>query len=344
MDPVTHALISATLDRAGLRRVSRNALAILVVSGTVADLDLLSYFGGANVYFHYHFALLHSILGSAIVALAVALAFYFSSRRAPLATAATRPPLRFAPVLLLCIIAAAVHVLFDCLGADGVQLFWPFRMRWFSLNLLPQIDPWILAALIVGIVLPALFRLVSEEIGERKKKKTVSKGAVAALLVIALYTGERGLLHQHAIETLMSFDYHGAAPLSAGAFPDSVSPFLWRGLVDTANTIEQIDVPLNSGEGFRASSSLTTYKPANSRALLAARRALLADQFLRYARFPFAETQAIPNGTLVTLRDLRFPPDSDSPENVRAVIELDGQLNIRSAEIDFASAVTTPRE
>jgi inner membrane protein len=343
MDPVTHALISATLDRAGLRRISRNALAILVVAGTAADLDLLSYFGGASAYFHYHFALLHSILGSAILAVLVALAFYFYSRRTASATAAAHPPLRFAPVLLLCIIGAAVHVLFDCLGADGVQLFWPFRTRWFAFDLLPQIDPWILAALIVGIVLPALFRLVSEEIGERKKKKTVSKGAVAALLVIALYTGERGVLHQHAIDTLMSFDYHGAAPLSAGAFPDSVSPFLWRGLVDTANTIEQIDVPLNSSEGFRAASSLTSYKPTSSPALSAARRALLADQFLRYARFPLAETQAIPNGTLVTLRDLRFPSDSDLPENIRAVIELDGQLHIRSAEIDFASSSENPR-
>lgn len=342
MDPVTHALLSASLDRAGLRRVSRNALWILVIAGTVADLDLLSYFGGARAYFHYHFALLHSILGSAIVAVIVALAFYFYSRRAP--ARPSHPPLRFAPVLLLCIIGAAVHVLFDCLGADGVQLFWPFRTRWFALDLLPQIDPWILAALIIGIVLPALFRLVSEEIGERKKKKTVSKGAVAAILVVVLYTGWRGVLHQHAIETLMSYDYHGAAPLSAGAFPDSASPFLWRGLVDTANTIEQIDVPLNSGEEFHAASSLTTYKPANSRALDAARRALLADQFLRYARFPYAETQTIPNGTLVTIRDLRFPPDSDSPENVRAVIELDSQLNIRSAEIDFATAVANPHE
>lgn len=342
MDPVTHALLSASLDRAGLRRISRSALLILIISGTAADLDLLSYFGGAGAYFHYHFALLHSILGSAILAVVVALGFYFFSRRAP--SRPSRPPLRFAPVLLLCFIGAGVHVLFDCLGADGVQLFWPFHTRWFALDVLPQVDPWILAALVVGIVVPALFRLVSEEIGERKKKRVVSKGAVAALIVIIVYAGARGVLHRHAVETLMSYDYHGAPPLSAGAFPDSASPFLWRGVVETANTIEQIDVSLNSGEEFRASSSLTTYKPPSSRALDAARRALLADQFLRYARFPLAETQTIPAGTLVTLRDLRFPSDSDSRGNMCAVIELDGQLNIRSEEIDFAGAVTTPRE
>lgn len=339
MDPVTHALVSATLDRAGLRRVTPNAMFILVVSGTAADLDLLSYFGGASAYFHYHFALLHSILGSAILTIALALALRTFGPRA----AGAQPP-RFAPILVLCAIGMAVHLLFDCLGADGVQLFWPFRDRWFSLDILPQIDPWILAVTVVGLLLPALFRLVSEEIGERKKKKTVSKGALAACIVIGVYAGWRGMLHQRAMRTLLSHDYHGAAPLIAGAFPDSASPFLWSGMVETANTIEQISVPLGSDDEFRADSSLTNYKPENSSALSAARRALLAKQFLAYARFPFADTQTIPNGSLVTIRDLRFPQGSDSPQNVCAVIELDGQLHIRSEEIDYAGSVRGPKE
>ncbi len=332
MDPVTHALVSATLDRAGLRRVSRSAMLILLVSGTAADLDLLSYLGGAGAYFHYHNAVLHSILGSAALAVATALAFCIFGREPQ------RQPLRFPRVLLLCAIGAGVHLLLDCLGAQGVQLFWPFRARQFSLDLLPPIDPWILGVLIVGLLLPALFRLVSEEIGERKKKKTVSKGAVAALVLVALYTGARGLLHQRAVQTLMAHDYHGAAPLSAGAFPDSASPFLWRGVVATANTIEQISVPVGSEDEFHADSSLTNYKPEDSLALDVARRTPFAKQFLRYARFPIAELQSIPNGSLVTLRDLRFPQDSDSPGNLRAVIELDSQLHVRSEEIEFAGA------
>ena len=339
MDPVTHALVSATLDRAGLRRVAPNAMLILVISGTAPDLDLLSYVGGAGAYFHYHFAVLHSMVGSAILTIALAAAFRaFGPRAAP-----SQPP-RFAPILLLCAIGTAAHLLFDCLGADGVQLFWPFRERWFALDLLPQIDPWILAVILVGLLLPALFRLVSEEIGERKKKKTVSKGALVACAVIALYLSARGVLHQRAIQTLMAHDYHGAAPLTAGAFPDSVSLFLWRGMVETANTIEQVSVPLGAGDEFRADSSLTNYKPENSPALAAARRALLAKQFLAYARFPFADTQTIPNGTLVTIRDLRFAQDSDSRANICAVIELDGGLHVRSEEIDAAGSAGSRKQ
>lgn len=334
MDPVTHGLLSATLDRAGLRRACPNAMLILVVSGTAADLDLLSYCGGASAYFHYHYAALHSILGSAVLTVGAALGFWLLGR------GRQRQALPFAPVLLLCAIGTGVHLLFDCLGADGAQLFWPFRERWFALDLLPQIDPWILGALLMGLLLPALFRLVSEEIGERKKGKTVSKGAVAALLVVALYTGERGLLHQRAVQTLMAHDYHGAAAIAAGAFPDSASPFLWRGLVATANTIEQVSVPMGSSDEFHASSSLTNYKPENSLALDVAQRTPFAKQFLRYARFPLAELQSIPNGSLVTLRDLRFAQDSESLGNLLAVIELDGESHVRSEEMEFARDAT----
>ena len=330
MDPVTHALTSAALDRAGLRALSRSALLVLLVSGTAPDLDLLSYLGGAEAYFHYHNAVLHSILGGGVLAIALAMSFWIFSRRGQ------REPLRFPHVLLLCALGAGVHVLLDCLGTEGVQLFWPFRERWFSLDLLPRIDPWILAVWIVGLLLPILFGMVSEEIGERKKKKAVSKAAVAALLVVVIYIGERGLMHQQAMQTLMEYDYHGAVPLAAGAFPDSTSPFVWRGVVATANTVEQVSVPVNSAGRFDARSSLTSYKPEDSRALSAAQRAVLAKEFLRYARFPLAEVQGIPNGSLVTLRDLRYPPDADALGNMRAVIELDSEMRVRSEEIEFA--------
>jgi hypothetical protein len=107
-------------------------------------------------------------------------------------------------------------------------------------------------------------------------------------------------------------------------------------VVETSNTIEQVTVPLGPGDEFRPSSSLTVYKPEDSLALDVARRTSFAKAFLTYARFPMAELQTIPNGSLVTFRDLRFSPDSDALENLRAAIELDGQTHVRSEELEFA--------
>ena len=53
-----------------------------------------------------------------------------------------------------------------------------------------------------------------------------------------------------------------------------------------------------------------------------------------------AELQSIPAGSLVIIRDLRFGPDSDALGDLRAAIELDGQMHVRSEEIDFARETT----
>lgn len=332
MDPFTHALASFALERAGLRRMSRAALPILLVAGVAADLDLLTYLFGANAYFHYHYAVLHSILGSAILAIAVAAAFWIFDR------GAKRPPLRFSRVLILCLIAAALHVLLDCFGAEGVQLLWPFRAGWFSSDWLPETDPWLIAILLIGSLLPALFRLITEEISSRKQKHTVSVGAAVALTLMAVYIAGRATLHHSAMQTLMEHDYHGATPLAAGAFPDADSPLVWRGVVATRNTIEVVSVPIGPAGEFNAMSSLTHFKPPSSPELDAARRAPLAAEFLRYARFPVADFQEISGGSVVTLRDLRFADDSPSSANLSAIIQLDNAQHLQDQHLEFPSA------
>lgn len=307
------------------------ALPILVVSGVAADLDLLSYFGGANAYLHYRYAVLHSIVGAPILAIVIALAFWLTSRRNQAA------PLRFSRVLLLCVIGIGAHILLDVATADGVQLLWPFRARWFSWDLLSGVDPWILAVLAAGLLLPALFHLVSEEIASKKKLARPSKGAIAVLVIVGLYVGVRAEMHGTAVQTLLAQDYHGAMPLAAGAFPDSASLLLWRGVLDTKNTIEVVSVPAGGGDVFDANSSLTHYKPGSSPAIDAARNAPLAQEFIRYARFPIADLENTDVGYRVTLRDLRFPDDADTPDNLIAVIELNANFTLRWQGIEFTS-------
>lgn len=329
MDPVTHALTSIALDRAGLRRVSRQSLLILVASGVAADLDLLSYLGGPSSYLRWHDTLLHSVLGTAIVALAVAFAFWLSGRRN------AKSPLRFRPVLVLSVIGAAAHLILDLATASGVQLLWPFLGKWFAWDLLNELDLWILAILLIGLLLPGLFRMVSEEIGAKKKGKAPSKMAIVALVLVALYIGLRAEMHHAAVQALLARDYHGRFPLLAGAFPDSTSPFSWRGVVDTQNTIETLDVGVGPFESLDPESSLTHFKPDGTKALDAARRSALARRFLAYAQFPIAEVEELDSGHRVTLRDMRFSSQSDATGNLIAIIELDQQYEVRDARIEF---------
>jgi hypothetical protein len=194
-----------------------------------------------------------------------------------------------------------------------------------------------LAVLTAGLLLPALFHLVSEEIGSKKKRARPSKGAIAVLVIVVVYIGVRAEMHDTAVQMLLAPDYHGAMPLAAGAFPDSASLFLWRGVLDTKNTIEVVSVPIGSSDVFDANSSLTHYKPGSSPAIDAARSAPLAQEFVRYARFPLADLENTAEGYRVTLRDMRFPDDADTPDNLIAVIELNANFTLRAQEIQFAS-------
>jgi inner membrane protein len=329
LDPFTHALASAALDRAGLKSVSPHALWILVISGVTADLDLLTFLFGAGPYFRYHDSLLHSLVGSAVIAFLLAGIFWFVGRNA-------KTPLRFPRVLLLTAIGVGASLLLDLCASDGVQLLWPFRARWFAWDLIGGIDPWILAALLAGIFLPGLFALISEEIGERKRHRGPSKMAIASLVIVALYIGARWEMRVQATRMLASVDFHGRSPVTVGAFPDPSSPFLWRGVVNTDNTIETVDLTTGPSASFDPDASQTHYKAQSSSAISAAQNAELAQQFLAYARFPIANVETLSDGYRVSLRDLRFPSGASSHSNLVAVIDLDNAFRVRNAEIQFS--------
>jgi len=62
-----------------------------------------------------------------------------------------------------------------------------------------------LIVLIASMALPALFKLVGEEIGERKKKNPIPRRwAIGAFAILAIYLGARSTLHSKAIDLLQS--------------------------------------------------------------------------------------------------------------------------------------------
>jgi membrane-bound metal-dependent hydrolase YbcI (DUF457 family) len=330
MEPITHALTSLALSRAGLDRTTRLATPILVVAGIAPDLDIL-FTVNPRASLLWSGALTHSLLGAAAVAVLVAFVFWrFGQKQAGGA-------LRFRTALGLAAIGVAVHLLLDCCGIFGPRFFWPFSARAFAACFVDWIDPWVLLFLLAGLLLPALFALIGEEIGERKKSQGPRRGALVALVLVAFFLGGRGILHQRAVALLLSRDYHAAPPLTAAAFPSAASPFTWRGVVVTPNTLDEIEVPLGPGGYFDPDHSVTRYKPEASPALDAAQESETARTFLRYAQLPLASLDRLESGYRVELRDLRWPLASRSRFNVVAVIELDGKLRVTREELRFAS-------
>ncbi len=324
-------LVSLALGRAGLNKVTRMATPMVLSAGLAADLDWLSLAGGTRAFLHGHRTASHSLLGAAAIALIAACIFWLPGRSHSAA------PVQFGRALIVCATAAVAHLLLDLTNSYGVKLLWPFREKWYAWDLLDSIDPWVLGLLLLGLLLPGLFRLVSEEIGARPKKRGAQRGAVIALALLTLYCGARWVLHDRALELLWARVYHGAAPLAVGAFPASASLLTWSGVVETDNTLEEIEVPLAVGSNFDPDAARTHFKPEPSPALDAARRSELGRDYLQFARFPRATVQKTQDGYRVQLRDLRFSSRLPGRRALVAIIDLNREVQVANEELQFAS-------
>jgi len=313
---------------------------MLVVSGLAADLDYASYFGGAGAFMRFHRTVLHSVTGSAVVACVVAGAFCVLDRKLPPKKHPALPvaPLAYGAALAVSAVGAAGHVLLDVASGVGVQLLWPFHAHWSAWNLINELDLWTLLLLVVGLLLPLLFILVNEEVGEQRKGPGGSRAAIVTLALLAAYFGARADLHSRALDLILAREYHGRIALSAAAFPESSAPFSWRGIAETDNTVEEVNVPLAPGDTFDPDRSVTLFKPEDSAALSAGERSAAARKFLLYARFPFARVQPLEAGYRVEVRDLRFSDDDNGPANIFVRVDFNSALQITHEGFYFASS------
>ena len=329
MEPLTHALASLTLSRAGFNRRTKLAPAILLVAGTAADADWITYLFGPGAFVAGHRTLTHSLLGTIAVALVVSAAFTYATRKRE----AFRVPFRQA--FLLSAAAATLHLALDLCDSYGAALLWPFSRKWFAADWLAGLDLAVLGVLLAGLLLPSLFALVSEEIGARKKGPRGRRGAILALVVLALYVGGRALLHEKAAAILEARSYRREFPRRVAAFPEATSPLEWRGIVETESAMHQALVSLAPGASFDPDTGITIFKPEPSAILESAQQTRAARDFLSFARFPKATVQKTADGYTVEMRDLRFGALGDTSFAVMAIVELDLQGRVVSQDLRY---------
>ena len=321
MDNLTHTLTGICLSRAGLNRFTPLATLILVVASNVPDSDIITLLGGSESYLHWHRHLTHSLMAAPLLAMAIAFAFRFF-----------QPSLSLLPVFFIALCGVASHLLEDLTNVYGVRLLLPFNSTWFDWDLTPVIDLWIWAAFGIAMMAPFLSRLVGSEIGERRVPGGGRSFAIAALLFVILYNGGRAIVHSRLLTVLDSREYADAAPRRVAAFPASMNPLSWRGVVETDSAYLLFDFKLPAA--FDPAVADTVLKAQPSAAITEAAKTSPFRVLAEFAQYPVYNVTPRPEGgTAVRLSDLRFGFTST------ALLKRDGQVE----KSLFEFGTTAPR-
>jgi membrane-bound metal-dependent hydrolase YbcI (DUF457 family) len=330
VDIATHALASFVLARGLFPRRGWPVVVGILIAGTIADIDLLSSLFGPAAYFALHRTCTHSLLGTIVVVALTALL---------IGSIARKPPQPISTLFLPLGVAALLHVVLDLFQSEGVALLWPFRLNRFAMDWLPTIDPWILAMLIAGILIPELMRLVTSEIGVKNKTPRGRNGAIGALSLIVLYIVARALLHAGSIALLEPHSYQRESARAAGSFPNALSIFTWRGVVETRSLLCTADVPSGLGRNFDPESAECFHKPDPSPELDAAQKAHVAEEYVRVAPFPRAIVAKTEDGYEVVIRSMRDVAEDEVRHRVAALILLDSKGAITDQQLIWTSDV-----
>jgi inner membrane protein len=317
LDPVTHMLTGACLSRAGLNRKTGLATLTLTLAFEAPDIDSLFYFGGGITGLQHHRGLTHSLVGAPFMAAAVLTLVYgidrwMSSRKktASAGKASASPP-RLLPnwklLYVYALLGSLIHLLQDFTNNYGVRPFAPFNEKWYAWDIVFIVDPIMLLALFLGLVVPALIALISEEIGSRKPQFRGRGAAIFALVCVAAVILERGIEHRRAVTALNSRTYRNEEPIRASAFPQPINPFSWNGVVETRDFFQMAPVDSGSGEVDPLNIGVVRFKPEETPVSLAAKKSRLGRVYLDWAAYPLVTVEKLEGGRYLALfEDLRF--------------------------------------
>jgi inner membrane protein len=363
MEPVTHVLTGACLARAGFNRRAAYATLAMATAAELPDIDTLWGLRGPVEALQHHRGITHTFLGIPFEAAFVLLLVYGVHRwrsaryakrarpapvgdHVPVERPLTAAPVRWGLLYLFCLVALLSHLLLDYTNNYGIRPFYPFNPHWYAASIVFIFDPLIFGLLIMGLVVPWIFRLVSSEVGARKQRFTGTGWPRAALLLILVFWGVRWVEHERAVQlaTAQSLEAPSlpgsadqspepnAVDQSKQAFPtylqaqrvlanpDPLSIFRWYTVTDFGPLyqLERVDTQEQTIEATEG-----TYAKADpTPAIRAAEGSPLGRAYLDWSPMPIlsadssrgaleqamtrADEPTPPGGTVVTLRDPRF--------------------------------------
>ena len=310
-------LTGACVSRAGLNRKTALATLTLVLAFEAPDIDSVSYFGGSITGLQHHRGITHSLIGAPLMAAGVIALVYGihrwrSARRKVVVESASggsvpKLPPHWKLLYAYALLGSLVHLFQDFTNNYGVRPFAPFSEKWYSWDIVFIVDPIMLLAMLLALVLPGLMALVSDEIGSRKPQFRGRGAAIFALICLAVVILVRDFEHRRAVNALNARTYHGEDPVRASAFPQPINPFLWNGVVETQDSLEMMPVDSGSGDIDPQNMAVVRYKPEETPVSLAAKKSRLGRVYLDWAQYPFVTVENLEGERYqVTFEDLRF--------------------------------------
>jgi inner membrane protein len=294
MDNVCHTLVGAALAEAGLKRRTALGAATLMIGANFPDIDVLAVLVGHSVDFRRgwtHGVLALVVLPLLLTALMLAWNQLVAAPRARRAGNERQRPVVPRQVLLLSAISILTHPALDWTNEYGMRWLMPFSGRWFYGDTLFIIDPWLWAALGLGVLLA---------------RRADTRAARIAIVVSAAYVG--GMLGLEAISRRIArreLLAQGLEPTTRLMVSASFAhPLRRRVLVDAGERYHYGTLSLAGNPTLAVHRVIETNESAPE--ALAAASAPEGRRFLVWSRFPFYVIEERPDGTLVRIADARY--------------------------------------
>lgn len=185
MDNLTHTLFALTLARTPLGRGGRGATSALILASNAPDIDIVTAAGGALRYLQWHRGPTHGLLGVVGLGLVTAGLIWAAGRVFDRERAARRASYR--TLGLVSVAGVLLHVLMDLPTAYGSRILSPFDWHWYSIDLIPIIDIYLLVALGAGLAF-----------GARSEALRRRSAAIVLAFMMANYA-VRGAAHERAL-------------------------------------------------------------------------------------------------------------------------------------------------
>jgi inner membrane protein len=292
MDNVCHTLVGAACGAAGLNRRTRFGAAALMISANLPDIDVLV-FATSTPWIEFRRGWTHGIAAQLLLPVALTAVLMLLDRFKRVRRSDGDRPFHAGWLLVLSYAGVYSHVFLDYLNTYGVRLATPFSWQWFYGDAVFIIDP------LLWLVLSAGLWLTGTQ--GRALPVRASLICVAGYVIVMLLSARAA---QGIVETIWR-ETRGVQPRAVMVGPVPFVPFTREVIVDAGDHYET-----GSFSWWQAAVTFEPGRvPKNNTApeVAAARDDRNVAAFLVWSRFPFWTLESRPDGTLVTVSDMRFP-------------------------------------